>query len=155
MPDRVYVQDLETGRQRAITPEGVKGDWLTLVSPDGRVVAGLDSLRQVWLYPIDSGSPRRVPATLATGESLICFASDGRALFMNRWHDDAGLPELPQKIYRLELGTGRRILWRTLILSDPAGVTNIGLPRLTPDGKSYVYQYMRFLSELQLVDGLK
>ena len=40
--------------------------------------------------------------------------------------------------------------------SDVAGISNVLLPvLLTPDGRSYVYSYGRFLNDLYLVDGLK
>ena len=34
-------------------------------------------------------------------------------------------------------------------------VTDIGLVLVTPDGKSYVYEYGRTLSDLYLVEGIK
>ncbi len=39
--------------------------------------------------------------------------------------------------------------------ADPAGVFYVPLVALTPDAKSYVYSYLRVLSELYIVDGLK
>ena len=38
---------------------------------------------------------------------------------------------------------------------DPAGILMIVAVQLTPDTRSYVYSYMRSLSELYVVDGLK
>jgi len=62
---------------------------------------------------------------------------------------------MPALVYRLELATGRKNLWKRLMPSDPAGVNIIFPILLTPDGKSHVYGYRRILSNLYLVEGLK
>jgi hypothetical protein len=54
----------------------------------------------------------------------------------------------------VELLTGARQLWKELTVADPAGVTRISRILLTPDGRSYVYQYFRSLDVLYLADGL-
>jgi hypothetical protein len=63
--------------------------------------------------------------------------------------------ELPAKVYRVDLATGRKEFWKEFMPADPAGVNNLAPILRTPDGKSYVYSYRRELSELYLVDGLK
>jgi hypothetical protein len=63
--------------------------------------------------------------------------------------------ELPAKVERLELATGHKQLWKQLMPSDTAGITDIGPILITPDAKAYVYEYGRTLSDLYLVDGLK
>jgi len=39
--------------------------------------------------------------------------------------------------------------------TGPAGISTIGRLLITPDTKSYVYSYIRTLSDLYLVEGLK
>jgi hypothetical protein len=39
--------------------------------------------------------------------------------------------------------------------SDAAGLNTISRVVVTPDGKTYAYSYLRILSSLQLVDGMK
>jgi hypothetical protein len=63
--------------------------------------------------------------------------------------------ELPARVYRVELQTGQRTLWKQLMPSDPAGVENIGPILLTPDAKTCVFGYHRMLADLYLVEGLK
>jgi hypothetical protein len=63
--------------------------------------------------------------------------------------------DLPAKVYRLNVETGQRTLWKQLMPPDPAGVELVGPILPTPDGKAYVYGYRRMLSDLYLVDGLK
>ena len=63
------------------------------------------------------------------------------------------------KIYKLDLASGRRKLWKELTPPDPVALIGIlnnpGEVRLTPDGKSYVYTSWIFPSELYMVEGLK
>ena len=144
---RLYLQDLTSGKPQAIAPEGV--DALALwASPDGSVVAAIGPDQRGYLYPVAGGQPRPIPG-FAVGDFPIGWSADGRSLYIHR-HG-----EMPAQVYRLELATGQKKLWKQLMPSDPAGV-NIVFPILiTPDGKSYVYGYRRILSDLYLVEGLK
>jgi hypothetical protein len=62
---------------------------------------------------------------------------------------------LPGTITKLDLGTGKRSVWKVLMPADPAGVDSIGGVAITPDERSYVYAYPRTLSDLYVVEGLK
>ncbi|PYQ00533.1 MAG: hypothetical protein DMF82_21895, partial [Acidobacteria bacterium] len=57
-------------------------------------------------------------------------------------------------IYRHEIPSGRRQLWKEITPADPAGVWLIE-PIFTPDGGAYVYTIHRTLSSLYLVEGLR
>jgi hypothetical protein len=57
-------------------------------------------------------------------------------------------------VFRLDIETGRRELWRTLVPPDAAGVYSIIEFRITPSGHAYFYSYARLLSQLFLVSGL-
>ena len=59
------------------------------------------------------------------------------------------------EIYRVEVATGRRILWKELTPGDAAGVSGIQDIVVTPDGQSYFYGYHQVLCELFLVGGVK
>ena len=79
-----------------------------------------------------------------------------------RWHSDNHTlyvyqrGELPIKIYRLDVETGRREFWKELLPADMTGVVpSFPQIKITPDGKSYAYSYYRNLSQLYLVEGLK
>jgi hypothetical protein len=41
------------------------------------------------------------------------------------------------------------------VLADPTGADSIANVQLTPDGKSYCYNFMRALSRLYLVENLR
>ena len=144
---RFYVQDLASGKPRAFSPEGVNA-LAFAISPDGQSVAGVGPDEKGYLYPVEGGDPRPIPG-FQTGEQAIRWAADGRSLYIYRPGD------LPAGVYRLDLASGQRTLWRQLMPSDSAGVRSINPIVMTPDGKTYVYGYHRILSDLYVVEGVK
>jgi hypothetical protein len=62
---------------------------------------------------------------------------------------------VPSEVHRIEIATGRRKLLAQLAPSDTAGVTVVGPVLMTPDAKSYVYDYSRNLSDLYVATGLR
>ncbi|HMF09218.1 MAG TPA: hypothetical protein VKJ00_08800 [Thermoanaerobaculia bacterium] len=60
---------------------------------------------------------------------------------------------MPARIYRLDLSTGRKELWKELTPPEP--VSSLSPVVLTADGQSYAYTYPRASSDLFLVKGLK
>jgi len=144
---RLYVQDLAGGKARPVTPEGVS-DLRIPVSPDGHWAACRNPEGKLVLYPVEGGEPREISG-LDPDDAPTQWGSDSRSLYVYK------RAELPAKVYRLDLATGRKEFWKEFMPSDPAGVNNLAPILRTPDGKSYVYSYRRELSELYLVDGLK
>ncbi|MGH9316893.1 MAG: TolB family protein, partial [Thermoanaerobaculia bacterium] len=144
---RLYLWDLSGGKPRAFTPEGYR-TFARTVSPDGKLVAARGPDQRLYLYPIAGGEPAPLPGLTADDTPVGWFA-DGRSLYVIRRR------ELPAKVYRMDVATGLKELWRELMPSDSAGVTNISPPLLASDGKSYAYSYVRTLSDLYLVEGLK
>jgi eukaryotic-like serine/threonine-protein kinase len=144
---RLYVQDLDTDKVEAVTPEGTNGFSFAL-SPDGHSIAAVGPDDKAYLFPVPSGDPVPIRG-LQPGEVPVAWTADGRSLYIYRGG------ELPAKVYRLEITTGNRILWKELTPPDPAGVEFVGPVLPTPDGKSYVYGYRRLLSDLYLVEGLQ
>ncbi len=144
---RLYMQDVQGGEPRPITPEGTNVLSYAL-SHDGKSVAAVASDGKSYIYPIGGGAARPI-AGMAEGEVPIVWGSDDNTLFVYR------PGELPAKVYLLNLTTGQRKLWHELMPPDPAGVEYVGPILPTPDGKAYVYGYRRLLSDLYLVEGLK
>jgi hypothetical protein len=79
----------------------------------------------------------------------VGWTSDGSALYVFRRE------ELPVKVDRVDVKTGKKELWKELAPLDAAGVTQIARVCPTPDGKAYVYSFSRVLSDLYVVEGLK
>jgi len=144
---RLYVQDVDGGKTKAISPEGVHATAF-LVSPDSQSVAAIGPDQQGYFYPISGGEPRPIRG-LEAGEQPVAWSLDGRSLYIYR------PGELPAKIYRLDLATSQKTFLRQLMPSDAAGVETIGPILLTPNAKTCVYGYHRTLSDLYLVDGLR
>jgi WD40 repeat protein len=148
-PLRSYVLDLSGGPRRAVTPPGVFTAWFThALSPDGRFIAAADPDGKVNLYPVEGGEARPVPGMLP-GEEPIRWTGDGHALYVRK------RIELPNRVHRLDVTTGQREVWRELVPGDPAGVTEIPSVVPTPDGRFYIYSYLRMLTELYLIEGLE
>jgi eukaryotic-like serine/threonine-protein kinase len=143
---RLYAQDLDGGPARAVSPEGL-GITFT-ISPDGKFVAGTNAQGQVALYAIDGSPPRVIPG-LDAGETPVGWTSDGRSLFV---FSRAGTAA---RVSRVEVSSGKKQFWKDLVPPDPAGISRIVPPRITPDGKAYAYSYGRVLSDLYLAKGLK
>jgi Tol biopolymer transport system component len=144
---RLYVQDIDVDKIIAVTPEGTNGLSFAL-APDGSSVAAIGPDDKGYLFPIPSGDPQLIKG-LQPGEVPVAWTTDGHSLYVYRGGD------LPSKVYRLEVATGNRTLWKELMPPDPSGVEFVGPVLPTPDGKSYVYGYRRLLSDLYLVEGLK
>ena len=142
---RFYVRDVASGPPRPVTPEGTVGGQL---SPDGtRVVAG-DAKTGKWaVYPIAGGEPRPVPG-VRDDEDVVGFDEKGESVYLSSG-------DLKLRIDRLDLATGKRAFVREVTPSDPTGVASIASFQLTPDGKAYCYSFMRSLSRLYLVEGLR
>jgi dipeptidyl aminopeptidase/acylaminoacyl peptidase len=141
---RIYVQAIGTNKPRAISPEGVTGVFPTV---DGKFIFGFSDA--VALYPVDGeGAPRPIPAIHADDRIVSVFA-DGHSVLV-------GTPASNGfDVSRVDLASGRRELFKKLGPADPAGVSPLSLTVFTPDGKCYAYGYVRRLSELYTVDGLR
>jgi serine/threonine protein kinase/Tol biopolymer transport system component len=147
---RLYVQGLKGGKPEPISPE-VVGSTATswpVPSPDGTLVAAIGPDQLGYLYPLAGGEPRPILGFVA-GDTPTAWSADGRSLYVYRYG------ELPVKVFRLEIATGQKKLWKQLMPVDPAGVNFISPILIAPDGKSYAYGHRRLLSDLYLVEGLK
>jgi Tol biopolymer transport system component/predicted Ser/Thr protein kinase len=144
---RLYTQDVSGGKPKAISPEGVDAQAFA-VSPDGQSVMGIGPDQKGYLFPSAGGDPRIVSG-LEPGDIPVNWSEDGRSIYLYR------TGEVPAKVYRLELATGKKTVWKQIAPLDPTGVSTIGPILMTPDGRSYVYGFHRTLGDLYLVEGLK
>jgi eukaryotic-like serine/threonine-protein kinase len=144
---RLYVQSIDGGKPRAISPEGYR-NYARSVSPDNKftVVRGPD--QRLYLYPIEGGEPVPLPG-VTTQDEPVGWTADGKSVWVFR------RAELPTKVSRVDVATGQREVWKELIPADAAGVTEVTQPLPTPDGKYYVYTYVRMLADLYVAEGLK
>ena len=148
---RLFVVPAAGGPVRTITPEGVAGfggGSPLVVSSDSRYILARDR-GKVWRYPIEGGDPLPLMG-LVPGDTPVRWSADGRSI----WVLGGALPTI--QVFELDVATGRRTLWREIATVDPAGFVRDFLRLLiSADGKSYVYGYLRTLSDLYIADGVK
>jgi Tol biopolymer transport system component len=144
---RLYLRDIAGSKSRAITPEGYSM-FRGAITPDGKsiVVRGPD--KRIYLYPLTGGEPQAL-AGLTDKHRPARFSPDGKTLYVQE------AESIPSRIYRYDLATGRLELWKELAVADAAGLNSISRFAITPDGRTYAYSYLRILSYLQLVEGMK
>ena len=148
---KLYFQALDGTKPRAVTPEGVSTALPGFaVTNDGKWVAALGPDHQGHLYPLDpaGGSPRPLPG-ITEGEYPLRFSPDDRAVYL--WKRG----EVPARVTRLDVASGKRETWKELLPADPSGVERISNVLVSPDAKSYAYCYARLLSDLFVVEGLR
>ena len=142
---RIYLQDIDSGSIRAISPEGV--GTAALATPDGRHVFGWTGGR-LFKYAVDEGAPVPLPF-LNPDDRPVQSSPDGSVLYV--WRTDAW----PPAVDRVNTATGEREPWKIIQPADPVGVDSVIRILITPDGRSYCHDYVRFLSGLFIVEGLK
>jgi DNA-binding beta-propeller fold protein YncE len=151
---RLYVQNVDGGAPVPITPEGTNLILAqSCVSPDGRSVFATGPDGRITIYPIDdwtatAGEPKPVPG-LEPGSFAIRWSADGRSLYTFK------IGTMPMTVYLVDIETGERTAWRSLIPPDPTGIVVTVPVLVTPDGATYAYSYLRESSELHLVEGLE
>jgi len=144
---RLWLQGVEEDKPRAISPEGYRMLW-SGSSPDGSVTAVTGPDQRFYFYPLKGGEPTPIAGLLA-GDIPFSISADGRSLLVRR------RGEVPARVMLLDIGSGKKELWKELMPPDPAGVITVSPVSVTPDWKSYAYSYQRSLADLYVVEGLK
>jgi len=142
---RCYAQDLSGGLPRAVTKEAATRGW---VSPDGLQIVYATPAGTYSIQRVDGGSAGAV-AGLTTDDQVIRWSADGRALYLLR------AANLPYRLERLDLASGRRELVREVAPVDKTGVLYCSEAALTDDARSYAYDYQRMTSQLFVVEGAR
>ena len=150
-PLRGYIQGIDDGVKRQFTPEGVSVNsasfWRLPVSPDGSRVVLIGADDNQYLFPTKGGQPE-VLRGIRRGEYVVSWTDDGRALYVAAQYDS------PHRVFRLDLATGRRTLWKELHPAQTAGM-RLSEISSTPDGQTFLHGYARLLSNLYVGEGLK
>ncbi|HJW14869.1 MAG TPA: hypothetical protein VJ776_09240, partial [Thermoanaerobaculia bacterium] len=146
-PPRTYIQDLSGGPPRPFAEEGM---WATLISPDGREIAGstLEGLHLI--YRADGEGRARAIVGADPGDLLVQWSADGKSILVR------GAETLPLTLYRIDLESGRRERWKKLAPPDIAGFMEFepgptGV-RVTPDFQFYAYTFYSDLENLRMTE---
>jgi hypothetical protein len=116
------------------------------ISPDGSQVSMLAADGHAYSFPVNGGQ-RQPLRGIVEGERMIRWSDDGRAIYVSN------LIGIPQRIFRVDLATGRRTLHKQLNPSQTAGVRRTELS-ITPDGRTVLFSFSRLLASLYVVEGI-
>jgi eukaryotic-like serine/threonine-protein kinase len=145
--DRLYIRPLASGEPKPVSPEGLSPGPIAL-SSDGKLAATPGPDGKILLCPLDGGAPRATPGSL-NGEVPVAFSADAKALFVYQ------RTAVPAAVYRLDLTTGKRELWKEIAPADRNGIYRIDRIALANDGQTYAYSYSRRAGRVVVVDGLR
>ncbi|HKD02516.1 MAG TPA: protein kinase [Terriglobales bacterium] len=140
---RVYLQNVDGGPLKPVAPEGI--GIRSFADPLGLNARKGDTVTR---YPYDGGPPE-------TRKAVIPPLIYPQSLQTGRFVIGALENTVPLKLYRFDTVTGQKQPWKEFVPTDRAGVFFILPYDITPDGRYYAYSYVRDLSDLYLVEGLK
>ena len=142
-PPRAYRMSLAGGSPRPLTNQEGAHFW-NRISPDGKFVLEGTSVGKDWgqnvIVDLATGQLRAAP--LLEGESPVDWDQGGRHIFVVRESDEAAT------IFRVDVFTGRREVWKQIRPTDPAGILSMSRFYITPSGNAYAYSAGRVLSSL-------
>jgi len=146
---KIFVTPADRMAPKPVSPEGVAFTTVFPISPDGRAIAGLGVDARPAIFAADGGAP---PKTIPGTDVLdipMRWTADGTSIYISR-------AEGPKTVLsRLDVATGKRTVVREVKPADPAGVQGILRVYPTPDARFYAYSYVRVLSTLFEVEGVK
>ena len=145
-PPRVFIQDLAGGAAKPVTPEGTLA---RLLSADGKSLA-TETPEGLALTPLEGGPSSPIPGT-SPDDRPLGFTSDGKFLFLR----SNAKKDFPALVFRLDVSTGRREVWKELLPGDPAGITVLVANAISQDGQTVLFLYGRSLADLYLAEGLR
>ncbi len=145
-PRRAFVQDLEGGAARAVTPEGVTA---RLLSADGKSIVIATEEKRLALLPLEGG-PAKPFAGSEPGDKPLAWAEDSRSLFVG-----TGPREFPARVFRIDGTSGKRELWKEFSPADAAGIRFFAPEGISADGKTLVFQSGDSLSVLYVAEGMR
>ena len=125
---RFYVQEIG-GDARPVTPEGTRDG---LLSADGKQVLARGPEGKYSIYPITGGEPRPAPG-LAETDIISQWSVDGRSVLAYR------RAEIPARLERVDLTTGRRTLFKEFAPADRTGLLSMREIFVTEDLWAYAY----------------
>ena len=142
---RAYIADISGGAPRAVTPEGTQ---LAMPSKDGKFVLAQGADERWAVYPIEGGQPRAV-SSLTAKDIVVHWLDDNTVMVRSPWS------ELPVRVKKIDLSTGKRIPVAQFASSDLVGAMYVSRMAVTEDGKWYAYAVEKQNSTLFLIEPAK
>jgi Tol biopolymer transport system component len=143
-PTRAYRQDIPSGEPTPLLEEGV---FPAAITPDGQTILGIDREQKWRWYPVTGGAPRPAPGLTPddTTTDVVGWSDDGKAFLVRSGAD------LPARIDRIDVATGRRTLLTQIGPTDQTGLFSFYPYTVSRDGAQYAYRYWKRLSTLFVV----
>jgi Tol biopolymer transport system component/tRNA A-37 threonylcarbamoyl transferase component Bud32 len=140
---RCWVQPLEGGKARAVTPPGTRGGF---VSPDGQEIVAFSSTVGYRRYPVAGGNGREIRG-LSADDQIVRWSADGRALIVGS--------TTSRTLDRVDLATGRREPLVTLGTAPPGPRSRPVFFTVADDPRVYAYVAATYVSQVFTVDGVR
>jgi hypothetical protein len=141
-PSRCYLQEIAGGASRPLTPPGFD---VALASPDGKLLAARGGEGRWALIPVAGGEPRELPS-ITSDDFVAGWSSDGRFILVYR------RTQIPTSLERVDPDSGRREPFLRIDPQEKAGLISMGPMVLSADERSYAYGFLRYTSQLYLVE---
>jgi Tol biopolymer transport system component len=142
-PLRGYRVSFGGGPARPLTNLPGTHFW-NCVSPDGKFVLETSAVanepKQNVIVELATGKVRNAP--LLQGDQPVQWDQDGAYAFVVQKSD------LEATIFRVDLNSGKREVWKQIRPADPAGILSLRSFFVTPSGNAYSYSATRVLSSL-------
>jgi DNA-binding winged helix-turn-helix (wHTH) protein/WD40 repeat protein len=145
-PLRLYVQPPD-GKPYPITPPTVARN--VAIAPDGTKIAVFTGDRKLTVYPTTENAAAETIPTNGLLAPLLW--TEGDWLYMQHL---GAYTQIPTRISRFHLPTGRLEPWREISPADPMGVNAITKVMLSQDARTLVFNYRRVLSELFVAEPM-
>lgn len=117
-----------------------------LISPDGDSLLLTSGDQAYKIYSLSSG--KSIPFNgVESGELPMRWSQDQKSIFVR------SLFSLPAKVYKVEVSSGKRNLFKEITVPDPAGFVVFTNIIVSDDQQSYAYSYRRGLSTLFLIEN--
>jgi hypothetical protein len=120
-----------------------------LLSSDGESLV-TETPEGLALTPLRGGPSRPIPGSVPDDRPLR-FTPDGKFLFLRSNFSR----DFPARVFRLDVATGRREIWKELTPGDPAGISVLTPNAISADGQTVLFLYGRSLADLYLAEGLR
>ncbi len=146
---QAFLQPIDGGPPRPVGSDGARL-YPRAISPDGQWFVGRGSDGGLAQFPLEppGARPRPVPG-VEPGESAAGLDRTGQQLYVYARN------RIPAPLTRIDLTSGQRTPVRELTALSAAGVNEVIVALVAPDGDAYAYSTFGQLCDLYLAEGLR
>ena len=147
--DVLLVQEIGGGKPKVLKLKGlIARPSGAAISPDGKFLLMTNADGAAFYFEIATQTARPIPQ-LEPEEVPFQWTKDGSSVLVI--HERI----VPAKVFKVNITTGTRQLFREIHPPDLTGVNSIASILFTPDETMFAYSYQRQLTTLYLVQNLR